>query len=129
MTPKKRNAGLKKADLDPLRKALLKLRTEILGAVTQLESEALRGAEDEISVDHMADHGSDSFEQDQTLVLLERESVTIREINAALKRMEDGTYGVCERTGKNIGKPRLRALPYARLCLEAQMEEEAEGGR
>jgi RNA polymerase-binding protein DksA len=100
------------------------MRGELLGSVSQLEDEALRASEDEVSVDHMADHGSDSYEQDQTLGLLERESGTIREINAALRRIEEGTYGICERTGKNIGKARLRALPYARLCIEAQMEEE-----
>ena len=124
MNRKKRNAGLTKIELDELKQTLFALRRNILGDVSQLEDEALKASEDDVSVDHMADHGSDSYEQDQTLGLLESGSVTIREIDAALSRMEEGTYGICERTGKAIGKSRLRAIPYARLCLEAQIEEE-----
>lgn len=124
MSAAKKNAGLSKADLGAYRKALLEMRTAIVGAVSRLEEEALKARGDDVSVDHMADHGSDSFEQDQSITLLERESETLREINAALKRMEDGTYGVCEATGKKIGKARLKALPYARLSLDAQMEQE-----
>jgi RNA polymerase-binding transcription factor DksA len=75
----------------------------------------------------MADHGSDSFEQDQSITLLESQSEALREITAALKRMDDGIYGVCEQTGKKIGKARLKAIPYVRLSLEAQMEEEQGG--
>jgi len=128
MSPAKKNAGLAKTDLDKFKKALLELRSEILGNVSSLENEALRPKGDDVSVDHMADHGSDSYEQDQSISLLERESEALREINAALKRMEEGTFGICERTGKKISKARLRAIPYARLCLEAQMEEEQGGG-
>jgi len=127
MNPPKKNAGLSKVDLDKFRQALLDMRAEILGNVKQLEEEALRPRGDDVSVDHMADHGSDSFEQDQSISLLESQSDALRQIEAALRRMEEGTYGICERTGKRISKPRLRAIPYVRLSLEAQMEEEQGG--
>jgi len=127
MSPPKKNAGLSRAELDKFRKALLKMRADILGNVESLEAEALKARGDDVSVDHMADHGSDSFEQDQSITLLESQSEALREITAALKRMDDGIYGVCEQTGKKIGKARLKAIPYVRLSLEAQMEEEQGG--
>jgi RNA polymerase-binding protein DksA len=121
--PTKSNNGLTPEDIAELKEQLLEMRSQIVGNVSELEEEALRGS-DEVSVDHMADHGSDNFEQEQSLHLMERQSGTLKEILAALKRIDEGTYGICEATGKPIGKARLSALPYARLCLEAQMEQE-----
>ena len=127
MTPPKKNAGLPKAVLDKLRKALLDMRAALLGDVSQLEIEALKSQGDGVSVDHMADHGSDSYNQDHNISLLENQSEVLKEIAAALLRMEKGTYGICEKTGKKILRARLRAIPYARLTIEAQMEEEQGG--
>lgn len=127
MTAPKKNAGIPKAELDKFRKALLELRKGIVGNMSQLEVEALKSRGDDVSVDHMADHGSDSFEQDQSISLLENQSGIFREVEAALKRMDEGTYGICEKTGKKIKRARLRAIPYARLSIEAQMEEEQGG--
>jgi RNA polymerase-binding protein DksA len=124
MSSETSDSGLSQSELQAFRNRLLAMREEITGNVTGLEGQTLRQSGDDISVDHMADHGSDSYEQDQTIRLLESQSGTLREINAALKRLEEGVYGVCERTGKPIGKARLTAIPYARLCLEAQMEQE-----
>ncbi|MEN8150059.1 MAG: TraR/DksA C4-type zinc finger protein [Planctomycetota bacterium] len=127
MTPPKKNAGLPKAELDKLRKALLDMRAALVGDVSQLENEALKSRGDDVSVDHMADHGSDSYNQDQSISLLENQSEALKEIAAALDRMKKGTYGICEKTGKKIKRARLRAIPYARLSIEAQMEEEQGG--
>ena len=127
MTPPKRNAGIPKAELDKLKQALLDMRNDLVGDVTRLEDEALKSRGDDVSVDHMADHGSDSYEQDQSISLLQNQSEALREINAALQRMQEGTYGICEKTGKKITRARLKAIPYARLSLEAQMEEEQGG--
>ncbi|MHC4473412.1 MAG: TraR/DksA family transcriptional regulator [Planctomycetota bacterium] len=121
-------SGLTREELDELKQKLLEMRADIVGAVANLEDEALRSSDEEVSVDHMADHGSDSYEQEQSIILMERQNGTLREVNAAIRRLEDGTYGICEVTGKPIGKARLSAIPYARLCLDAQMEEEG-GGR
>jgi len=127
MTPPKKNAGLPKAELDKLRKSLLLMRAALVGDMSQLEDEALKSRGDDVSVDHMADHGSDSYNQDQSISLLENQSVALKEIEAALRRMEEGTYGVCEKTGRRIPRARLRAIPYARLSIEAQIEEEQGG--
>jgi len=112
--------------MEELKAKLLDLRAEIVGSVETLEDGALRGSDDEVSVDHMADHGSDSYAQEQNIVLMERQNDTLREVNAALGRMEGGAYGICEVSGKPIGIARLSAIPYVRLCLEAQMEQERE---
>jgi RNA polymerase-binding protein DksA len=118
------SSGLAHEELEELKAKLLTLRAEIIGSVEALEDEALRGTDEEVSVDHMADHGSESYAQEQNIILMERQNGTLREVNAALRRLDDGTYGICEVSGKPIGFPRLSAIPYARLCLEAQMEQE-----
>ena len=87
----------------------------------------MKSQADDVSVDHMADHGSDSFEQDQTIGLIERESQAIRAIQASLDKIDQGSYGTCEECEGPIKKARLKALPYARLCLECQMAEEQAG--
>ena len=74
---------------------------------------------------HMADLGSDNWEQDFTLGLIASEAGLVREIDQALARIEERTYGVCEATGKPISLARLRAKPWAKYCIEyARMREE-----
>ena len=74
---------------------------------------------------HMADVGSDTFEQDMTLGRLESGSEELSSIESALERIERGTYGLCENCRKPIPKTRLRAIPYAKLCVECKEKEEA----
>lgn len=74
---------------------------------------------------HMADQGSDEFEYETNLKLSASQIAYLREIAEALQRVEDGTYGICEKTGLLIGKARLEAIPTARLSIEAQEEEDA----
>ena len=74
---------------------------------------------------HMADQGSDEFEYETNLKLSATQIAHLREIEEALQRIEDGVYGICEKTGKLIGKARLEAIPTARLSIEAQEEEDA----
>ncbi len=73
---------------------------------------------------HMADVGTDTFDQDFMLGLAEAERRRLREIDVALKRIEDRTYGVCELTGKTIPKARLDAKPWARYTIESAREVE-----
>jgi RNA polymerase-binding protein DksA len=113
------------ADLDHFRQKLVDRRRRILASVASLESEALKATDQDFSVDHMADHGSDNFEQDFTLALVESERRELFEIDQALERIRQGTYGVCEGTGKPIGRPRLEAIPYARYSVEYQRRIEA----
>jgi RNA polymerase-binding transcription factor DksA len=90
-----------------------------------MEEEALKASDQDFSVDHMADHGSDNFEQDFTLALVESERRELFEIDRAILRIEHGTYGVCEGTGDLIPRPRLEAIPWARYSVEYQRKLEA----
>jgi RNA polymerase-binding transcription factor DksA len=80
---------------------------------------------------HQADAGSDAYEKDFALSILSQEQDALYEIEEALKRIESGTYGVCEMSNKIIPTPRLEAMPFARFCLEcqAQLEKENRGRR
>ncbi|MBI3817795.1 MAG: TraR/DksA family transcriptional regulator [Planctomycetes bacterium] len=108
--------------------ALLELRSKLAHQVGAMEGEALKEGDSEVSVDHMADHGTETFDQDFTLSLIENEENTIREIDAALERINEGTYGMCEpcveemeklcKTCPHILKARLEAIPYTRYCVE-----------
>jgi DnaK suppressor protein len=115
------------AELDKFREALLDRRRLLKGNVENMEGQALKASDQDFSVDHMADHGSDNFEQEFTLGLIEGEEEQLREINAALERLDDGSFGLCESCHKPIGKERLRAIPFARLCIECKRKEEELG--
>ena len=89
--------------------------------VSGLETEALRSSGGNLSnmPMHMADVGTDVFEQDFTLGMAAQERELIVQIDAALQRIEDRTYGVCQATGKPIPKARLNAKPWAKYTIEA----------
>lgn len=136
----KRNSGrpLSAADVESLKQALLDKRREIFQNVFEIEGETLKKSRLDASGDlssmpiHMADIGTDNYEQEFALDLMDSERRILREIDEALVRVEEGTYGVCEGTGQLISKARLRAQPWARYCVEyARMVEEgrAEGHR
>lgn len=115
---------LSQADLQHFRQILLDKLKELCGDVTFIEDEALGknriDATGNLSTMpiHMADLGSDTFEQDFALGLMNSERKIVEEIIAALKRINDGTYGICEGTGKPVPKARLEASPWARYCIE-----------
>ncbi|MCA9284806.1 MAG: TraR/DksA C4-type zinc finger protein [Phycisphaerales bacterium] len=112
---------LKKKDLDHYRDLLLQRRREILGLVENMEDEALRSRGGNLSTMplHMADIGSDTFDQDFNLSLAEQERSVLGDIDAALTRIKTGTYGICQATGKPIPKARLDAKPHAKYTIEA----------
>ncbi len=74
---------------------------------------------------HMAELGSGNFEQELTLSLLGSERNALDQIEAAIRRIEEGSYGRCEECGRKIPKTRLEALPYAAQCVRCASEEEA----
>jgi RNA polymerase-binding transcription factor DksA len=73
---------------------------------------------------HMADIGSDNFEQEFTLSLMENEEGTLDSIENALERIASGTFGSCEECGVKIPKARLNAIPYAPLCVKCAQHQE-----
>ena len=110
-------------DLQKFTELLLRKRAELAGDVDRLTREALntKGAghgERSAMPIHMADLGSDNWEQEFTLGLIANERALVREIDEALERIEKRTYGVCIATGKRITKARLRAKPWAKYCIE-----------
>jgi len=123
---------MKKADLEFFRKLLLEYRRALVGDLNHLEEGALRRSKDNaatLDISNFADLGSDYFEQDFAIGLIENSEVTMREIDLALQRIDDGTYGVCDGGGELINKERLKALPWARRCIECQRKlEEEEAG-
>jgi DnaK suppressor protein len=103
---------------------LISLRHRLLSEGSHLEEEGLKALEQEVSVDHMADFGSDSSEQETTLQLIESNSLSLRDVDDALKRIEKGTYGLCEDCEALIPPARLEVLPHARLCIACQEKRE-----
>jgi DnaK suppressor protein len=112
-----------KADLDTYRETLLSLRRRLNGDVSHLADEALRAMGGEASGSlsnaplHMADLGTDNFEQEFTLSLLQNQEQALEEITEALERIRHGTFGLCEECKGPIPKARLQALPYTRHCV------------
>jgi RNA polymerase-binding protein DksA len=128
--PARNSAGLSDRELDFYRDLLLAKRREIMGDMSSMEREALREQRSDLSnlPVHMADQGTDAYEQEFTLTLVEKDRQLLREINAALAKIQDGSYGICEGTGKPIGKPRLEAQPWARYSIEHARELERRPG-
>jgi RNA polymerase-binding protein DksA len=119
--PRRNVAGLSKKELEHYRELLLAKRRELVGDMSQMEREALRstGSTNISNLPvHMADLGTDNYEQEFTLGLVEKDRQLLREINQALAKIQDGSFGICEGTGKPISKPRLEAQPWARFSIE-----------
>ncbi len=122
---------LKTSDIEHFKKLLLEKRREILRNVNEIEDEALKRSRLDATGDlsrtpiHMADLGTDNYEQEFALDLMDSERNLLHEIDNALQLIENKTYGICEGTGKPISKARLEAQPWARYCVEfARMLEE-----
>ena len=122
------------AEIQSFRALLLQKRSQIVGDVNEMEDKALKKPMLDASGDlssmpiHMADLGTDNYEQEFALGLMDGERKLLREIDDALQRIEQGVYGICEQTGKPIPKARLRAQPWARYCVEyARMLEQGLG--
>src|SRR5437764_518138 len=113
-----------KAELKTFQATLVALRARLRGDVSHLASEALRAGGAEASGNlssaplHLADLGSDSFEQEFTLSLMQNQEQVLEEIAEALDRIERGTFGKCEECQAVIAKGRLQALPYTRHCVK-----------
>lgn len=78
---------------------------------------------------HQADIGTETFDRERDLSLLEQVEAELADIEHALERLEEGTYGTCEACGKPIGDDRLEAVPAARFCLDDQDKAEGEAGK
>lgn len=126
---------MKKKELEEFRTLLLGMRARLRGDVEYLTDGALEGAAgsgDSTSPTHIAELGTEAYEQEFALSLVENEQEVLGEIEAALDRVDAGTYGQCEiclQEGKPpsksaIPKTRLKAIPYARNCVHCERKRE-----
>ena len=119
-----KKSRLSAVTIEHFKQMLLQKRREIINNVNEMEGEALKQSRLDASGDlssmpiHMADIGTDNYEQEFALGLMDSERKLLREIDDALQRIEDKTYGICEGTGKPIRKARLEAQPWARYCVD-----------
>jgi RNA polymerase-binding protein DksA len=114
--------GLLSVDVQSKRAELLDLRSRLLATTAALEhDQSLDDESGEIPAwgpDELADHASDTYEREVGDSLEENAEQILREVDDALARIDEGTYGVCKACGKEIPSERLEAVPYATLCVE-----------
>ena len=109
---------------------LLDLRDHVIDGVNFLTTDNLKRSNRDASGElsgyslHMADAGTDNFDREFALSIVSSEQEALYEIEEALKRLEHGTYGLCEMCEKPVRKERLEAVPFARLCVNCQSEVE-----
>jgi len=124
---------LKNEELESFRTALLGLRSRLRGDLDQMTDEALRRDQPDSSGNlsnvplHMADVGTENYDQEFTLGLIENEQVTLELVIEALERLNHGKFGRCVECGEPISKPRLQALPYTRHCIQCARNLESRG--
>ncbi|MHB8155676.1 MAG: TraR/DksA family transcriptional regulator [Candidatus Omnitrophota bacterium] len=119
-----------KSDLKDFKKIVLKKKEEVLNDLKHISDDTLRKSQKEASGDisgytyHMADVATDNYDREFSLGLASGERKSIYELDDALKRIEEGTFGICDDCKSSITKIRLRAVPSARLCIKCQQKRE-----
>ena len=108
------------------RSLLLAMLSRGRSNVTDMADKALQKNSGELSMVplHMADAGTDNFEQEFTLSLAETGSQVLSSIEAAIDRIDEGTFGICEECGAQIPRARLNAIPFAPFCVNCASEKE-----
>jgi len=112
------------------KKELLEIKEDLVGKVRNIEKDAMKNSPKEASGDlsgyglHMADSATDSYDREFFMNIATGEQKIIYEIDEALKRIEVGEYGSCINCEKAITQKRLKAIPYAKLCIKCQKEKE-----
>lgn len=109
----------KEKELEQFKDLLLTLRERVSGEYTSLSRDNMAANQRDPS---LSDQGTDTFDREMELNMMGSEQEVLFEIDAALRRIENGTYGICELTEEVINKERLQALPYVRYTVEAQSE-------
>ena len=123
---KKKTGYLTPDEIEKFRALLWEKRNELLGNVSYMENDVLKEGRSDLShvPIHMADLGTDSYEQEFTLDLMDSERKLISEIDSALARIDNGTYGICELDGQPIPKARLEAIPWTLFCISCASNSE-----
>jgi RNA polymerase-binding transcription factor DksA len=119
-------------ELNAFRTMLLGLRRRLANNLNTMQNEALRTGErsrgelSEMPLEHLADRGSETFARDLIISIMQNSELEFWEIDNALEKIQEGTYGRCENCQEEIARERLRALPFARLCIKCKQAEERE---
>ncbi|HNV85365.1 MAG TPA: TraR/DksA C4-type zinc finger protein [Candidatus Omnitrophota bacterium] len=126
---------MNKKEKQQLKELLEAQRRKIAGDLDHIEKDTLNQSQRDASGDlsgysfHMADVATDNYDREFSLDIASNEQKVLNEIEAALQKMEDGTYGKCEICDDKIKIERLKAVPYARLCVKCKQEEERKAKR
>jgi len=121
---------LNKKQAENFKKKILELKEEIIAEIKHISDDTLKKSQKEASGDisgytyHMADVATDTYDREFSLGIASNEREILYELDDALKRIEEGTYGICEDCKTSIAKKRLAAVPYARLCVKCQSKKE-----
>ena len=126
--------ALSRAQLKQFRQALLVERAKVAGEIKSIAQETAKSPRDasgDLSAYtvHMADMSADAYEREVSMNIVSSEQEVLYQIDDALKRMEEGTYGVCGQCNKPITMSRLKAVPYASLCIQCQRDKERKNKR
>ena len=122
-----------KRELNDIKKRLLEEREELQRQAAEIEESSFGGGQSELSGDlasfdeEFADAGTATFEREKDLSLTNNIRDLTEKIDHAMELIDQGTYGLCERCGKPIEKARIKALPYATLCIKDKQAEERTG--
>jgi DnaK suppressor protein len=121
--PAKQRSPLTKKELDELRERLLAERVELEEQLATLEENTFAASQSDMSGevafdDETADAGTATFERERDLSIENNVKDLLAKIDRAIRRMDAGTYGLCDRCGKPIEKARIKALPYVDLCIK-----------
>lgn len=117
--------GLKKTEIEKFKKRLIEMRNHLTKTL-QDSTEDVKTAVDDSSgySQHQADVGTDNFDQTISLELSSKEIGILRQIDRALEKIDENTYGICDISGEEIPKARLEAVPYATMTVKAQEQME-----
>ena len=119
-----------KKELETFKKLILKRKDELMDALKHSLEDTLKKSPREAAGDisgyafHMADLATDTYDREFSLDLASNERKLIYEIDEALKKIQEGQFGICEQCKSSISKTRLKAIPYTRLCLKCQEAQE-----
>jgi len=119
-----------KSDLKDFKKIVLKRKEEILNDLKHISDDTLRKSQKEASGDisgytyHMADVATDNYDREFSLGIASSERKSLYELDDALKRIEEGVFGICDDCKSSIAKIRLKAVPSTRLCIKCQQKKE-----
>ena len=119
-----------KTELQKFKVQLEGERAKFVDGIDHIERDTLNKSQRDASGDlsgysfHMADMATDNFDLEFSLDLASAEQKILNRIDEALRKIEEGTYGVCEQCNKEIGLKRLKAVPYAKLCVKCKEAEE-----